>query len=478
MLTAVETHDPIHDLITRWLSSYVTRPHPDLGRRGPICPYVAQALTNNNVAFAAYHFGAESSLEKMNIAIGEGVERFRDLQTEIGDSELLSLILAFPDLAREHWHLIDDAHRASKTKVVQEGLMLGQFHPLCDSPAAHNRTFPVNRAPVPLMVIRQMAPHDILFLESDPRWVEHYKVTLARRGIEVDHLAYRRSSAGAQTGGAVQETCSGVAQADEAATDAPYVRYACTDRLQEMQFPKSGSPLELSFILITQVKELLFRMLYVEIDRARTHIRAGEVIEVCQALARANRVQRVLLTSWDLLTGMSVTDYAGFREVLGEASGRQSFMYRALELIMGNHDPDSIEHLREYGPLHHILDYEVDSPSFYDEVIAYLHRTVQPMSDAVLQRDLARQYLASPDVEAAWLAIYREPSRFPTEYSLAEALTELSFQFSQWRATHLLVVERMIGAKRGTGETEGVEWLRRISEHRFFPELWSVRTTL
>jgi tryptophan 2,3-dioxygenase len=145
---------------------------------------------------------------------------------------------------------------------------------------------------------------------------------------------------------------------------------------------------------------------------------------------------------------------------------------------MGNKDEASLDRLRQYGPLHRILAAEVTAPSLYDDVIGYLHRNVRPMPDAVRWRDVSRSHVLSQDVEAAWLEIYRNPSRYPDGYLLAEALTEQSFQFSQWRATHLLVVERMLGLKPGTGGTEGVDWLRHVNTHRFFPELWSVRTKI
>jgi tryptophan 2,3-dioxygenase len=247
--------------------------------------------------------------------------------------------------------------------------------------------------------------------------------------------------------------------------EAPYVRFASLDELHDLQFPSSDSPLELSFILITQVKELLFRMLHVELDTARTRLRDDDVAEACRALSRGYGVQDVLLTSWQTLTGMSATDFVSFRDILGEASGIQSFVYRALEFIMGNKDEASLERLRQYGPLHPILEAEVNAPSLYDEAVAYLDRHVRPIA-------------GSEDVEAAWLEIYRDPDGYPDGYRLAEALIELAFKFSQWRATHVLVVERMLGLKPGTGGTEGVQWLREISEHRFFPELWSVRTRI
>jgi tryptophan 2,3-dioxygenase len=484
VLTPLSARDQTYELVSKWLASYITRPHPELGRRGPVCPFVAQALAVDSVFLAAYRFDSERDLEHVMLAIDEGIERFWGLTQEQDSPDLLALIVVFPDLEREYWQLIDEAHRASKSGVVQKGLMLGQFHPSCDAPAAHNTSFPVNRAPIPLLVIRHMSAHDILFLEHDPVWRDHYKATLARRGVPVEDRARRARSAGDR--GACDAT--GAAQPAEIppagsrrsriAIGAPYVRYACVDELQEMQFPLSDSPLELSFILITQVKELLFRMLYVELDGARTDIRDGDLEPACRALARADRVQRVLLASWDTLTGMSADDFAGFRQHLGEASGRQSFMYRALELIMGNKATVSLDYLRGFGSLHRILEQEVAAPSLYDEVVMHLHRHVRPVSEALRRRDVSRPYVASQDVETAWLQIYREPGRYPAEHLLAEALVEVSFQFSRWRATHLLVVERMIGLKSGTGGTDGVQWLQHINAHRFFPELWSVRTKI
>ena len=78
----------------------------------------------------------------MTRAIEEGIARFGQLAVEKKcRPELLSLIIAFTDLAQEDWYLVDDGHRVCKTRAVENGLMLGQFHPLCAAPAAHNAEF-------------------------------------------------------------------------------------------------------------------------------------------------------------------------------------------------------------------------------------------------------------------------------------------------------------------------------------------------
>ena len=50
--------------------------------------------------------------------------------------------------------------------------------------------------------------------------------------------------------------------------------------------------------------------------------------------------------------------------------------------------------------------------------------------------------------------------------------------FRLWRFRHLTTVERVIGFKRGTGGTSGVDYLRAMLDTVLFPELWSIRTSL
>ncbi|MGH7747354.1 MAG: tryptophan 2,3-dioxygenase family protein, partial [Candidatus Dormibacteria bacterium] len=87
-------------------------------------------------------------------------------------------------------------------------------------------------------------------------------------------------------------------------------------------------------------------------------------------------------------------------------------------------------------------------------------------------------YEPDPSVEAAWLAIYRQPERWWDLYELAEKLVDLEFGFRQWRFSHLQTVERIIGGKTGTGGSAGVGYLAKALESVFFPELLQVRGRL
>lgn len=255
-----------------------------------------------------------------------------------------------------------------------------------------------------------------------------------------------------------------------------YVSYARMDELHELQRPRTDARGELSFLLISHVKELLFRVVADDLGTARAALGDDDLDGACLALARAVRSQGVLSACWESMNGMSADEFLEFRHVLNDASGVQSFAYRTLEFLMGNRPERHVRAALRQGPEQ--VRAELAKPSLYDAVLHHLDRRGFAVPVSCLVRPPDRQYEPSAAVEDVWLEIYGDPRRHRGPHRLAECLLEVAYQFSRWRATHLLVVERMLGGKNGTGGTDGASWLREINEHRFFPELWTFRTRL
>jgi tryptophan 2,3-dioxygenase len=95
-----------------------------------------------------------------------------------------------------------------------------------------------------------------------------------------------------------------------------------------------------------------------------------------------------------------------------------------------------------------------------------------------VDRDWSEPYEASPAVEAAWLAIYRNTAEYWDLYELGEKLVDLEYRLQQWRFTHMKTVERIIGFKRGTGGSDGVSYLIKALDRKLFPELLTLRTAM
>jgi tryptophan 2,3-dioxygenase len=79
---------------------------------------------------------------------------------------------------------------------------------------------------------------------------------------------------------------------------------------------------------------------------------------------------------------------------------------------------------------------------------------------------------------ASLLKLFRDRDAFAELFALSEALLTYDELFSQWRYHHILMVEREIGSKTGTGGSSGASYLRTTLDKRFFPELWGLRSYL
>lgn len=273
------------------------------------------------------------------------------------------------------------------------------------------------------------------------------------------------------------EETEGAPWTDYPPGNTPYVEYARMDALLDLQHPRTGLTTEYEFIVLSQVKELLFALLHHVLTEVAITIRDGRIDRALRVLRRVPSMQRVLLSCWEPLSVMTPAEFAEFRDVLGSASGFQSVSYRRLEFLLGNKQPAMVRPHKGSPQCHQVLD-QLRGPSIYDEALGLLHRRGLGVPHEVLDRDVSLPYRPCEAVEAAWRRVYRSPDDHHDLHQLAEAMIEVSYLFARWRSDHLLTVQRLLGDKPGTGGTSGVAWLRSISEHRFFPELWSVRSSL
>ena len=248
-----------------------------------------------------------------------------------------------------------------------------------------------------------------------------------------------------------------------------YGRYLALDQLLAAQHPISDEHDELLFIVIHQTKELWLKQAIAELEVAIDLVRGDKLVEAYKGLARVSRIQAVMTLSWDILTTMTPSDYSRFRGVLGTSSGFQSDQFRAVETLLG---------LRGGGVPGPLTTRFAALPSLWDEANAALARAGFELPETALNRDWARPYRPSPEIEAGWAQVYREPARWWELYQLAEKLVDIDDALATWRHKHVLTVSRVIGMKPGTGGTPGVPYLESTLAKRAFPELWTLRTLL
>ncbi len=251
--------------------------------------------------------------------------------------------------------------------------------------------------------------------------------------------------------------------------DMTYGRYLALDQLLSAQHPISDEHDELLFVIIHQTKELWLKQAIAELRVALDLVRNDKLVEAYKSLARVSRIQAVMTLSWEVLTTMTPSDYSAFRSVLGGSSGFQSDQFRAVETLLG---------LRGGGVPGPLTTEFAALPGLWDEANAALARAGFDLPETALNRDWSKPYQPSPEVETAWVQVYRDPHRWWELYQLAEKLVDIDDALATWRHKHVLTVSRVIGMKPGTGGTPGVPYLQSTVAKRAFPELWSLRTLL
>ncbi len=257
-----------------------------------------------------------------------------------------------------------------------------------------------------------------------------------------------------------------------------YSQYLNLDKLLAAQHPLSYQHDETLFILIHQVSELWMKLCLHELNATIDCVRRDDLGPTFKMLARVSTIQQQLLQSWDVLATITPSDYSAFRNTLGRSSGFQSPQYRMLEFLIGNKHADTINVFRGDPATFEMLERALRSPSLYDEVLRLLSRRGLDVPAEAIDRDFTQPYQASKQVAAAWLSVYHNSVKDWDLYELAERLVDLDYKFQLWRFTHVKTVERIIGYKRGTGGTGGVSYLTKALELKFFPELWTIRTSM
>jgi tryptophan 2,3-dioxygenase len=256
--------------------------------------------------------------------------------------------------------------------------------------------------------------------------------------------------------------------AEQQGTSGPltYGDYLRLDDLLACQQPLTDVHDEMLFVVIHQVYELWFKQTLYETELLQRRLEGGDG---AGALATARRIAKILKTvvgQMDVLETMTPQQFARFRPDLGSSSGFQSTQFRRIEATYGRRQ------FSVTGGDPVLAEIMARRPVF-DSLLHYLHATGWPIPDQVLSRDPGQPWPGNAQVEAVLAQVYGEAG---TPAEVCEALVDVDEGIQEWRYRHVKAVERIIGAKLGTGGSSGVDYLRSTLFRPFFPDLWEIRS--
>jgi tryptophan 2,3-dioxygenase len=245
-----------------------------------------------------------------------------------------------------------------------------------------------------------------------------------------------------------------------------YGTYLRLNELLDQQRLATDAHDELLFITIHQVYELWFKLLLFELESARNAMTDGELWWARHLLSRVHEIERILIEQVGVLETMTPQDFLEFRERLAPASGFQSVQFRELEFLSGAKDPSFVDRFRGLTDQERSrLQRRLAEPTLWDAFVSVLEKAgLAAGSDA--------------EVSASLRIVARDRVTFGDIWELSEALVVHDERAAGWRARHIMMVERMIGSKTGTGGSAGAAYLRTRLEMRYYPVLWELRSWL
>jgi tryptophan 2,3-dioxygenase len=244
-----------------------------------------------------------------------------------------------------------------------------------------------------------------------------------------------------------------------------YGEYLSLDELLGCQRPATDEHDELLFVIIHQVYELWFKQILHEAGLMQRRLEEGNDAAALHTARRIAKILKTIVGQLDILETMTPKQFAAFRPELGTASGFQSHQFRVIEATLGKRDfPEPIEDPR--------LRDAIQRRSVFDSLLCYLAKSSWDVPAELLDRDPSQPSRSDPLVQALLREVYAD-EREPAE--LCEALVDIDEGIMEWRYRHVMMVQRIIGSKMGTGGSAGAEYLRSTLFRPAFPELWEVR---
>jgi len=168
--------------VAEWARHFLCTPHPELGRGGPVCPYVETSI-KKDLFWLTLAQTASANVALVRRTVLHHREVFLERAPREGsDAFFKTILILFPDVTPDDApQVIDGLQRSLKLAFVKHDLMIGEFHTRNNSPGLWNEDFRPLRSPIPMLAIRFMVVSDLPFLV---RTLDHTRAYLERFGDE------------------------------------------------------------------------------------------------------------------------------------------------------------------------------------------------------------------------------------------------------------------------------------------------------
>jgi tryptophan 2,3-dioxygenase len=253
-----------------------------------------------------------------------------------------------------------------------------------------------------------------------------------------------------------------------------YANYLDLEKLLTLQNPRS-SPAEhdeMLFIIIHQTYELWFKQLLHEFEKIKRDFSAGDLFGAIHSFKRTRTIMKTLVQQVDILETMTPSSFSSFRDRLETASGFQSIQFRELEFLLGYKRASTLAYVKPDFPGYDRMKQRLGERTVIDHFFDFLATRGAQIPVELKNRDITKANEPNEQVQKEILRMYKSA---PELSILFELMTDFDEGLQEWRYRHIKLVERTIGAKKGTGGSPGVPFLKESLFKPIFHDLWAIR---
>jgi hypothetical protein len=177
--------DALH-VIADWIKTYVVKPHRDIGRAGPICPFVPGALERKTLWLAPEQIADRDGPAVVELMNGYK-SLFLDTQPTDGEDAIYKVIVVvFTDLSADRAQgVFDDVlEHLAVPSYVEDGIVFGPFHEDFEGTAIYNSSFRPFRSPVPFLFVRHGVISDWKFFLDNEEWLNLWAHRFGESGAQ------------------------------------------------------------------------------------------------------------------------------------------------------------------------------------------------------------------------------------------------------------------------------------------------------
>lgn len=182
--------------VADWITTFVARPNKDLGRAGPVCPFVPGALERKTLWLAPEQIANRSVPDVAQLVNGYKSLLLRAHPSEGDGANYKAIVVVFTDVSvdRAKDSMDDVLQRLADASYVEDGVVLGAFYERNEATAIYNPSFRPFTPPVPFLLMRPAVISDWKFFLDNEDWLRIWARRFGESAVQALAEELRRTN--------------------------------------------------------------------------------------------------------------------------------------------------------------------------------------------------------------------------------------------------------------------------------------------